>query len=80
MACSCKFCGILGISKIKKTEKKNFFQTLFLIDLKVYKIRLKGLKRYTQILLVCAWTWKLLSAGFFCKMLPFELKFVLLNT
>ena len=42
-----KFCGILGIPEIKKAEKKNviFFQHLFLIDIKVYKIRQKGLKK-----------------------------------
>ena len=48
--------------------------------MKVYKIRLKGLKKYTGILLTCAWTSKSLSAGFFYRMLSFELKFVLSTT
>ena len=68
-----KFCRILGLLKIKKIEKKKlFFQHLFLNDIKVYKIRLKSLKRDIQILLACARTWKSVSVGFFCKMLSFK--------
>ena len=47
------------------------------MDIKVYRIRLNSLKKYPLILLVRAWTRKSLSAGFFCKMLSFKLKFAL---
>ena len=40
-----KFCGILAIRNTEKWGEKYFSQRLFLIDIKVYKIRLKDLKK-----------------------------------
>ena len=64
-ACKCHVCvnfaEFKAYKKIKKTEKK-IYQHPFLTDNKVYKIRLKGLKKYRNIPLVHVWIQKLLSA------------------